>query len=160
MKQFCQASVRMFFVFVKLANLPDFVIRKFAGGSSSPVFCNRVPAIVKFGAEKQMIRTDARRIIAAMENLHSIRDFAVVEQPRDAMRSHHSARIAHPEMSITIGDFGSGPKPTRFGFLDLCPKANFESFSHARKLIASAAVRVCGNFQIAYGGSHRNRTHI
>jgi hypothetical protein len=130
-KQFRQIAVRRFFTFVKLANLSNFVIRKFSKSSSPTVLCHRVFAIVKFRAEKQMIRTDARWIIATMENLHSIRNLTVVEKPRNAMRGHHPARIAHPEMTVTIREFCSSPKPTRFRFLNFTPKPFLEAVSHA-----------------------------
>jgi hypothetical protein len=158
LKQFCQAALRM--TVAELANLSNFVIRKFSESSPPAVLCNRVILIVAFGTEKQMIRTNARWIIATMENLHSIWNLAVAKKPRNAMRGHHSARIVHPEMPVTVGEFRGNPKPARFRFLNFCPEANFETFSHARQLIANAAVRVCGNFQNVHGGPLGNRSRI
>lgn len=74
-----------------------------------------VCVILNLRAQKQMLRIDARRIIAVMQNVRAIWDRAVMQLPRDpvrAQRINFSALRAAGKNSITVLITASRPNPT------------------------------------------------
>lgn len=81
-----------------------------------------IQSIIFFRPQKQMIRPDARRIVAAMKNAYVFRNGAIVNLPRNAMSRSHGRTSNHP---VFIGSSAS-PNPTLSSFFNLGPESLFE----------------------------------
>lgn len=68
-----------------LADVTHNLGREFPGTALSPL-PRHVRHVFQVGAKEQMLHTDAGRHIACVANLHAIRNRAVHEHPRGAMR--------------------------------------------------------------------------
>ncbi len=92
-----------------------------------------IPHIVSLRSKEQMRRVHARRNVAFMQNEQPVRNWTVRQFPRHAVRVD---RPSHLEHTVAEGlAYLGGPKPTRFGLLDLLP----ESFSDGDTLASSHA---------------------
>ena len=59
---------------------------RYSSRAGGPAFPNAVVNVVQVRSKKQMIRTNARRIVALVANVHSRWDAPIGEHPRHAMR--------------------------------------------------------------------------
>jgi len=75
----------------------------------SSVLSNRVPDIVTIGSEKQMLRINAGRSVATMQDVKSCRNLATVDLPRYAMRT--AALVLNLKHTVTFSEQPSRPKP-------------------------------------------------
>jgi hypothetical protein len=86
-----------------------------------------VSHVVCGGAKKQMIRSDARRIIAVVTDEHACRDQAVGEFVGNAMSARGTTHLgpqAKPERHPTVATcpLVANPEPTRGGFVNARPE--------------------------------------
>lgn len=95
------------------------IIRSSAIGRPS-AFANHVVNVVLDCANEQMIRPNARRVIALMEHLHSIRNWSVVKCPREAVRA--TIPVLNGELSITRTAAACCPFPAALAEFHVFPK--------------------------------------
>lgn len=92
----------------------------------SPTLLDRIVEVVGYGAEKQMPRVAARRIVTSVTDLRAIEDSVarMAQQPRDYMRSAIAVVCGNPKGAVTIRNSSSGPFPTivRAFFGNLAPE--------------------------------------
>jgi hypothetical protein len=81
--------------------------------SGQSAFCCGVAGIVSVSSEEQMSGIDARRIVAAMADDHTVRDSPVGETPRNTMGTVDLA--INSESTVVIAEPSSGPEPTFVG---------------------------------------------
>lgn len=94
-----------------------------------PLFVS-IRHVVRLRSKKEMVRVDARRIIAAMQNREAVGDWATMQFPRNAMSTKNAASKIFTNTSMPRGACGPHPQPTPriwlgdiFGFeaiLDRC----------------------------------------
>jgi len=94
------------------------------------LLCGHVCHVVIMGSQEQMIGPNARMNITAVQYPKIIRDRAVVDQPRCAMRSHDMTLVR--KLAVTIRRIGVFPKPACAGFVNLFPEAWFWVFHNTR----------------------------
>lgn len=83
-----------------------------------------VGSILHRRAQKQMLRTDTRRIVALMTNNHSIRDRAVVHLPHNTMCTHLYPIFFQLPVPVIITP--SCPDPAIAGLVNTRPKSNMK----------------------------------
>jgi hypothetical protein len=109
------------------ANLPHHFIRQFAGSVFLAWVCHapflsRILHVVNLGTEKQVVRSHAWWVVAAMADFHSSRYRAIGQRIREAVRSIRSwGWVMDAEPAITLVQRRS-PKPTGIGFPHLRPE--------------------------------------
>src|ERR1051325_3922980 len=81
--------------------------------TAGATFVDHVPHIVRWRAEKEMARSNARGHITAMQHQKSLRDRAVVYLPRDAMGipSYVRTTAAERDEPVLIGESITCPDP-------------------------------------------------
>jgi hypothetical protein len=89
--------------------------------ASLPAFRERVPIVVFGGSDEEMIRPNARRIIAMVADAHSGRDGSVVKLPRNAVGTEPFA-VPHEPSIIFVGVSVPIPEPAPISFSDLPPE--------------------------------------
>jgi hypothetical protein len=109
---------------------PSLVLRPGKPSLRSAVF--HVGAAVP---DKQVVRSNARRIVAMMQHPHPGRNMAVVKFPRDSMRRSmpFMANAVDPNHPVSVCVFRPGPFPTTVSLSDLRPKPLLDGkmwFSH------------------------------
>jgi len=89
---------------VAAADIANLIGREFRVASikSPSALCVAVGGVVAVGAEKEMIRITARRIVTSMKNAHSFRDRPVGQLPGYAMRADDPAVEAGAAVSPFI----------------------------------------------------------
>ena len=85
---------------------------RFAGHRPTATLRDHVGDVIGLGAEKEVSRIAARRVIATVKHLHAIGDGAVGQFPSTAMGKARSVSAAY-QRAIAIRGAGSGPLPTR-----------------------------------------------
>jgi hypothetical protein len=89
-----------------------------------PALCNLVITVIGIGAKKQVIRSNAMTNIAFVTNVHSGRDRAKVNYPRNPMRSHGYITVIRAAVNDAVATHqASCPQPAGIGFVYLRPKA-------------------------------------
>lgn len=112
-------------------------------GSTLP---GHVRSIVHIGPQKQMLVSDARRIVALVADTHTVRDWAEVNLPRNAVSPFHHAS-AYTESAVASRKATGSPRPawSEFRahdgavFIDLGPEAFKERFVRASLIATSLA---------------------
>lgn len=66
----------------------DLAAQFIARSVAMPSFGNLIVHVVLLGAEKEVVRIDATRVVALMQDIHTNRNAAAMKQPRKAMRPH------------------------------------------------------------------------
>lgn len=102
----------------KMADLVDFKLGELVIQSPFRVPVKTIHGIV---SKEQVVRSYARRIIAAMKDEFSFGNLTEMQVPREAMRQGFLA-VVSSESSISIVICESGPNPATIGFLDSGPK--------------------------------------
>lgn len=76
-----------------------------------------------YRVQSQMLGSHAHGLAAGMRHLHSVRDGAEVEFPREVVRPHQpSTATGAADQTVTLGNTGSRPNPAPTGLLNLGPK--------------------------------------
>ncbi len=113
----------------KLANFSNILRRKFAVWVAD--FQHAINSVVCLRTEKQMCRTNARRIIAAMQNVGIFKDVTMRKNPRKSMCEISSVFwTGRKESSISVELLAAFPYPTCIKFflndwtgsIDFAPK--------------------------------------
>lgn len=104
-------------------------LSRFLVHSSEATFLDAVLAIVFAGPEPKMIRANAARIIAGVQNKKMFRLLSKMHLPRNVMRVlvltiPPDAAIRQSPTSWLVGR--SDPIPARFGLMDLFPESYLE----------------------------------
>ena len=86
-------------------------------------FSYHVLSVVAQSAEKEMVGSYARRVIAFVKDSFLIRDRSIVQFPRKAMRSYDDFR-GDTKGTITPMTTTAGPNPAAIGFLNVFPEAD------------------------------------
>lgn len=89
--------------------------------STSSAFLQRVLNIVLVGAEKQVRRVYAWRIVASVANAHACRDGAVRQNPRYSVGTNTSSLELKSSVFVWINS--ASPSPALTGLLSLTPEA-------------------------------------
>lgn len=120
---------------------------------SVPLFRNTVPPVLRIGAKEKVIRPNARWVVAPMKHLQSFWDGSVRDNPRCSVGSEvvaQSVAFNSHNRSVSLPGESPSPKPTRFRFSYLGPKALRECF---RKPLRGEVL--LGNFnahnQVSFG---------
>lgn len=87
---------------------------------------NAVPHVVGHGAKEKVSRIDTRRVVAAVANVQSVRDGAVVDFPRESVSSKYPFGRGRHDLTIPVRIGTSGPQPTRIGLVDVAPEPLFQ----------------------------------
>lgn len=91
--------------------------------ATGPTLCVTVTGIVCLGAKKQVIRTNAWRVVAFMQNAHATIDFPVFKHPGNPMRGRLPNVANFPwEASVAERAPASLPGPASIGLVDIRPK--------------------------------------
>jgi len=106
---------------------------------SMTTFLYHVLSVVAQSAEKEMVGSYARRIIAFVKDSFLIGDRSIVQFPRKAMRSDDDFR-GDAKGTITPMTTTAGPNPAAIGFLDVFPEANLGRLGVS--VIASLAANI------------------
>ncbi len=126
-----QDALRYSLGFVNSPYVPDLVFCKFV----TPIFaskvlsalCNHVLHVFGIGAKPKVVRTNAPPDIALVKHPHTNRNWAEVDNPRSPGGA--DGFTSESGMDLAIAVMGTcRPKPTRFGLLDMSPKALWEGF--------------------------------
>lgn len=75
---------------------------------------SHVVKVVLFSSQKQMIRINARRVVAAVKYAKAGRDWAVMDFPRDAVR--FNALVPYANCAVACRFRSGSPSPTRAKF--------------------------------------------
>jgi hypothetical protein len=94
-----------------------------------PALCRPIFVIVGLCSKKEVIRVYARGIIAVMKNGHSIWNRAIVQYPRNTVRS--LVFPVYANAAIAIGVSITSPEPASIGLLDPAKQSSFYGFLHA-----------------------------
>lgn len=86
-----------------------------------PALRDAVASVIEIGSQEQVPWIDARRIVAAMADVHLGWDLAEVNQPREAMRADAPLPV-ETGRAISTSHPASGPDPTAFRFLNVRPE--------------------------------------
>jgi len=87
--------------------------------------------IIQMGAQEQVIRPDARRIVATMQDEQSIGNWAVVENPTGTRGDDFSITTAFADGAVTADVVFADPNPALLGLLNVAPKSNVERVREA-----------------------------
>ena len=96
-----------------------FVVRLPFLGSA---FFNHVPGVFPPSPKEEVVRVNANRVVAAMENTFSIWDFPIEYFPRKTV-SQKAASGRLPNLSVSVLVGATTPTPTPIGLLNLLPKS-------------------------------------
>jgi hypothetical protein len=98
-------------------------------GRRISLFFKHVFHVVLMGSQKKMIRANTLSVIAAVANKKSVRNFSVMNFPRNSMGSFH-ALAADPKMHFSVAAFigVSVPLPAFKTKVNLSPKSLFNGF--------------------------------
>src|SRR5689334_13911991 len=97
----------------------------FAASLAHSALRNHVSHVIEIRSEEQMIRSNARRIVAPMANMHPVGNPAVADAPRDTVCA--DANIAlNGELAVRFvcGEDGSNPLPALSALVHLAPEAS------------------------------------
>ena len=95
------------------------------GGLPAPLL-NHVPHVFGVAPEKQMVRSDAGRIVAVVQHIQSGRDRTVVEFPGQAVSLDPSLSTT-PALKLAVAFGGrSCPEPAAIRLLDLGPESVYD----------------------------------
>lgn len=83
-------------------------------------FARAIPHIVGMRSEKKVIWTDAARLIAAVEAMKLIGDWAVMQLPREAMGALRNPVYSH--FPVSGGASATSPEPATLRLADALPK--------------------------------------
>lgn len=105
--------------------------RALSSGAAS--LLGHVFRVVSAGAKEQVVRPDARRVIAPVENAKTFRDVSVGELPRHSMSTNDAASLTPATKApVSFTGFAPGPKPAAVSFVDVLPepfrRGSFSSF--------------------------------
>lgn len=131
--------------FTSRATLPVFTRAVSVSGSViGPSFRNAVTDIFKVSPKKQVRRTNARRIVAAVTNQQVRRNISPADRQGASMGKAH--RIAKPKHSIPAPVFCGRPQPAGIAFCYLRPESDLAGFgkrcSSKRSGLHSEFVRI------------------
>ena len=90
--------------------------------SSAALRCH-VGHVVGLRPKKQVVRSDARRVVAAMANLQAIRDCAVMQLPGDTVRKLSDSAPLYANAAVAECGEIARPRPASFRPSDVAPKA-------------------------------------
>lgn len=82
--------------------------------------------IIQMGAKEQVLRPDARRIVATMENKQPIWNRTIVEYPTGTRGDNFSIATAFADGAVTADVVFADPKPALFCLLDIAPKSSIK----------------------------------
>jgi hypothetical protein len=126
--------------FIKALNLDCLSFCKFASPitftKNLSVFLNAILVVFQGITKKQMVRSYARRVIAPMTNIFTVRNRPIVDEPRESM--------AHPVGTVrvypTVGMNWTSPNPAFVGFSDLLPESYLRRFPSMVSAFSTAKV--------------------
>jgi hypothetical protein len=113
----------------------DFCIGQFRGAVAL-AYCHapligRVPCVVAWGANKQVVWPNAARDITSVTDKHPWWNWAVRQFVRVPVRSVVTSRPRRKELAIAIRPNPTAPQPARIAFVDVTPEArNWIGLSH------------------------------
>lgn len=96
-----------------------------AAAGTISTFCVHVGDVVELRTEEQVLRVDARRVVAAVQHAQPIRNRSVNELPGNAMCATHTP--VHAESSISFGVDERRPDPATVRPFDFRPKSLSEA---------------------------------
>jgi len=92
----------------------------------TPSFSDHISHVVFVSSEKQVIRTNARRVVTSVKHMRLGWNLAVMQNPRKPVREFPTPLVTcAPDMPVAVAPATSSPKPTLFSPLDLGPKTSF-----------------------------------
>lgn len=105
-----------------------------ARASRLSIFADFIGIIVGLRPDKQVIWTHTRRVVAVVQNVHSVWNRSVIQLPRNAMRKQRLATLwTFADLPITSFRCRSAlPQPAASAFLDVEPEA-FVQRNNSRK---------------------------
>lgn len=126
--------------------------------TSHPAFPGRIPKIVGVGADKQMVRPHARRVVAMVADMQTVRDGAIAKLPREPVGQHGAAPVVDTQDTVTAPVLRGGPQPTRRRFTDLGPEPLFSGRARPspRLPVARAATEALTASTIGCGQANGN----
>jgi hypothetical protein len=89
---------------------------------SAAMFTTHIKEIVFRCSEKQMRWIATWRIVAAVQNIHASRNWAIGNFIRQTMSEHGSSWSACTDAAVTAAVFASGPSPAFSGPVKASPK--------------------------------------
>lgn len=130
----------------ELAMMPALVFRP----SPSSI---HISGVVLFSSKIQMVRTDARRIVAVVKHAQAIWNRANIQLVRDAMRAacDYMAFRANADRAITLVRRTASPEPAGFRLIDLRPESLLKQRFHEGLATSQAAEFTATVFQVAGG---------
>jgi len=85
---------------------------------------HHVSHVVSVAAEKQVLWSNARPIVAAMKHVQAVRYVAVMDHPTCAVRVKQLTKsTVCPDLAVSCRREASSPDPALSGRIDFCPKA-------------------------------------
>lgn len=133
---FCQGFLRPFAAFIKTSNLQNISFAKLCkmtfGAVVSATFIEHVLNVIFGGTKKQMLWSNASRIVALVENIKTFIKWTVMQFVTKTM-GFGSAPIfssAPAYLPVATSVFGSDPKPafTKWNYCYTVPETIFNSF--------------------------------
>ncbi|MDO8673037.1 MAG: hypothetical protein Q7O66_16640 [Dehalococcoidia bacterium] len=116
---------------VLIPYLPHRFFRQFCGTLDSPVLLYPIADIIKCGTQEEMVGTQAGRVIATVENIHTWRNGLKMQAPRNPV-AHVKAPVGG-YLAISVTRLTANPYPTSTEFwtvvwhrailVDLSPEA-------------------------------------
>lgn len=95
------------------------------------LFCAHVLKIIFLSSKKEMLRTNAWRVVAAMKNAFSSRNLSVMQFPRKSMGPDRPVIDSNNPIARFVAI--CGPFPALARFYDVSPKPFSRSFHEAPK---------------------------
>lgn len=86
-------------------------------------FARHVCKVLKLGSEKQMVRTNTRRIIALVKNTHAFRDRPNGNEISGTVRRCVLAAMPKHDLPVSVPIKATGKRPASFGDCYFFPKA-------------------------------------
>ena len=130
-KSFRQRCLFSIFSMIMRSNIPNLLISKF---ESCPSFKRCIVHIFSICSQKQMIWSNAWRIVATMANKLSFWNRPIVQFERKSISQHGLSWVSCLNAAISFPVFRSLPNPTMRGFIDVFPKSNF-GWNHLKECI-------------------------
>lgn len=91
--------------------------------AGAAAFSGPILVVVAHGADPEMVRPDAGRVVASMENAGRFSgDRAKRHLPGYPVRASIHSKKSKPSISVPVAAFG--PDPALTGLVDLCPKVS------------------------------------
>lgn len=114
--------------------------------------------VVGVSADKQVIRSDARRVVAAMQDQKSPGNQTIRQFPSNTVRKYWTAitRYAHVAVAVPVG--GAGPQPAGIRLSHSTPESESDRFRVRTLPCAVAAKRVKPLVRPRTGSSQRELT--